>query len=167
MDLEGLLERAKAPVLVIACGGKKLAQGPARVMDLYTRSWWAKYRKTRRELEGVERLGEHPRVRVYVLSAEFGLLPEATMCPLYNRVLVPDSHRASTTKDGTPVRRVGEIAPLIREQAATEGIGSVVFVGGRNYYDALVRAGLDVEWMDRRDLGYKLRSLGQWLRRHA
>lgn len=146
-------------MLVIQCGQSKAPAGD--VMRLYTRGLWSTYRATRQASE-CALTGPHPVARVFVLSAEHGLLPETAHCPVYDRILVEDTYRAET-KGGTPIRRVADLVPLIMDQAQIHGLRRVTFAGGATYRDALVRAGLEVTWMDERGIGHKRSSLRRWL----
>jgi hypothetical protein len=108
----------RLPVLIVACGGKKLSD-PARADQIYTGSLWATYRTNApRDPQG-NPIG----FRLYVISAEYGLVRGDEMLSPYDRVLVSDSYRTKNgTKNGTPVRRVSDLLPLVRDQARDEGL---------------------------------------------
>jgi len=125
--------------LVIQCGRSKVAeaeQRPVQIRSLYTGPFWSTYRAALR------RGGGHG-LQTYVLSAEYGLLPETAMCAAYDRVLVDDQYRGQH-KDGTPVRRIGDLVATVRDQAEAFGVSEVWFVGGQVYRRLLERAGLVV-----------------------
>lgn len=151
-------------MLVIQCGDQKVATTQAvPVWSLYTGPLWSSYRKIRKEREGREVSGPHPTLDVYVLSAEYGLLHESARCPLYDRILVPDSYRRQT-KRGAPVRRVGEIVDKVRDQARRRGLTEVYVVAGVPYPELLERAGLVVHNLDPRGIGFKRNTLGRFLK---
>lgn len=120
------------PVLVIQCGGAK-REGSHPVWNLYTGSFWSTYRARRRETEGIIE-GSHPRLDVYVLSAQFGLRKETDELPWYNCRLTDD--RVETL--------AGEIRNQLRGGCRQLANRSIHFVGSKLYGLALERAGLRV-----------------------
>lgn len=98
-----------------------------------------------------------------MLSAEHGLLPEAALCPAYDRVLVPSGYRGRT-KDGSPVRRVDELVPRLRQQRDEHELPRALdFVGGKLYAEALVAAGYEVRSLSAAGIGYKRAALREYL----
>ena len=103
--------------VVIACGAMKLAT-PAEAHRLYVGSYFLATRAWALSVTDLNHL--------FILSAKYGLVPARTVLHPYDVTLK------------TP----GCItAQAVRDQLRQNGIGDVVFVGGRPYADLLRRAG--------------------------
>ena len=161
----------KREALILPCGGKKREEvyptAIFPVSELYTGSLWTTYRNN----ADLDADGRNTSLDVFVLSAEYGLLPEDRSICSYDRVLVSDSYGKST-KDGTPVRRVSKLVPLVSQQAQHYRLGgyeTVWYEGSRQgnpYYDLLTRAGIRFRVLPGkgRGIGYYLGNLKRFLR---
>jgi hypothetical protein len=106
----------RLPVLIVACGGKKRS-GKHRADQIYTGPLWRTYWAN----APLDAQGDPIGFRLYVISAKYGLVRGDDMLPSYDRVLVRDNYKGCT-KDGTYVRRVSNLLPLVRSQARDEGL---------------------------------------------
>ena len=125
------------PVLIIGCGDKK-QRGTVPIRDLYSKGNWEAYRKYAPE-------GKHPNIDVYVISAEYGLLPEDRMACDYNRVLVSSSKRSLQPHE----KRAKDLVPLLKKQIQQDRLQGreVNVVASKAYQEALDLAGLDFQYL--------------------
>ena len=141
--------------LVIACGHGKLP-GVHRVDELYTGPSWSIYRKVMRDRDarGLGLLSYD----VYVLSAEYGIVPVDRRVASYDKVL------ADRPKESNEIA-VDDLLPLLRAQVREYGLVEVDTSGGRIYADALVQAGLAVHRLSTGGIGYQNEALKRHLSR--
>lgn len=138
------------PVLVIECGRGKLSAASA-VNRLYTGTMWKTYRAARERHEGSDWPVRHPQLDVYVLSAKYGLVPEA-------RVIAPYEKEVRTD------REVKQLADRVKRSQLPEGWPSRVhFAGSKRYHEALIR-GLGVHGVEPRSLAPRARGSGDHAR---
>lgn len=143
--------------LLIGCGGQKLS-GVHRVDEIYLKGGWAVYRKALKEraMGGLGPLAYD----VYVVSAEYGIVPVDRRIASYDRVLAERPKKASEV---TPA----SLVPLLRRQALEYGFTEVDVSAGRLYTEALTMAGFTVHRLDpdQRGVGDQNSALGRHLRR--
>jgi len=131
--------------LVIACGLGKLP-GVHRVDALYTGPSWSIYRKGMRDrvVRGLGLLSYD----VYVLSAEYGIVPVDRRIASYDKVLKERPKKPNEVG-------IAAILSLLRRQVREHGLVEVDVSGGELYADALAQAGLVVHRLDTRGIGYQ------------
>ena len=128
------------PVLIIACGADKITdKGELAARDLYGKGFWAVYRKNSPAIK-------HPFLDVYVMSAEYGIIPETTLIEPYERLLVDDRKFDNSKKRESYWKPVRDLLPLLKEQIASLDLQDhpVWFSGNKTYLQALQKAGLNV-----------------------
>lgn len=140
-----LSEPGRPPVegaaLIVACGASKRATA-APAWDFYTGAGWSMVRRWL--LEG----GPVPGW-LYVLSAEHGLIPAATVIDPYDRRMTRD--------------RARELAPQVA--AALAGYPAVEVWGGAVYLEALAELAIPAARIGSGGIGYQRAALGERLRR--
>ena len=112
----------RKPVLVIACGNKK-EPGRVPVHQKYLGGLWQQYRASAPSIPSKD-------MRVFVMSAKHGLLPETEVISSYNRRLVPDSKR--TLERGE--RRVSTIIPELVTQIKRRRFPDTIYFSGSAIY---------------------------------
>ena len=116
--------------LVISCGGKKQTDDhPA--YEMYTKGLWQMFRSASPSIPNLD-------YDVWVLSAKYGLIPYNKIISPYDKIIVSDSKRKLEPNE----RRASDVAKQIENQ--WKGKKEVLFVGGKNYVEALEKAGFKV-----------------------
>ena len=154
------LDEYLKPVLVIACGNKKKpkGEGPGRagkwpLWEIYQGPLWTTYRAFRRENTDLP-------LSLWVLSAEYGIVPASTLSHPYDRQLTKRNFDEFVKKLRRQVLRGSEAQRLLRDRTVT-------FSGPGIYGDALDKAGLDVRRITGTGWGGMRRNLRAWLQGFA
>ena len=150
------LDEYLKPVVVIACGNKKKpkGEGPGRsgkwaLWEIYQGPLWTTYRAFLRD-------HPNPPISVWVLSAEYGLVPEDTFSHPYDRQLTKRNFDDFVKKLRRQLVRGTEAQRLLKDRTVT-------FAGPTIYGDALEGAGFDVRRLGGVGWGGMRRNLRAWL----
>ena len=155
--MRALMEGAgqEGPVLVIACGDKKIGgRGPHRVRDIYKGPLWSSYRKWRRD-HGYGDDEDLP-IPVYVLSAKHLLMPDSERIPHYDKKLTASE--------------LPRYIPALRQSLRKHGVEGrdIVYAGPRPLYlEALEATGSNVTRLSGKGWGGMRKELKAWLDREV
>ena len=96
--------------------------------EMYTKGLWQMFRSASPSIPNLD-------YDVWVLSAKYGLIPYNKIISPYDKIIVSDSKRKLEPNE----RRASDVAKQIENQ--WKGKKEVLFVGGKNYVEALEKAG--------------------------